>query len=61
MARIIQPQYRMYGSVPAPIYYAPPPEASVYCPVCKVEYPQSQTDSHILKHTMRNVVYADRK
>lgn len=51
----------MYGSVPAPIYYAPPPEASVYCPVCKVEYPQSQTDSHILKHTMRNVVYADRK
>ena len=60
MSRIVQSQ-RFYGSVPAPIQYAPIPEAVVWCPVCRVEYPQSQTDNHILKHTMRTVVYADRK
>jgi hypothetical protein len=58
MARMVQSQPRFYGNAPGPVYYTPPPEASVWCPVCKVEYPQSQTDAHILKHTMRNIVYA---
>ena len=58
MSRIVQSQSRFYGSVPTPIYYAPPPETTVWCPVCKVEYPQSQTEAHILKHTMRNIVFA---
>ena len=57
MSRIIQSRYT--GSVAAPIVYAPEP--MIYCPVCRVEYPQSQTDNHILKHTIQNVRFAEKK
>ena len=33
----------------------------IYCPVCRVEYPQSQTDNHILKHTIRDVKFVEKK
>ena len=51
----------VYSSYQPTPRYSYIPEPMIYCPVCKVEYPQSQTDSHILKHTIQNVKFADRK
>ena len=58
VSRVVYSQYR--GTAPVYSGYAPP-EPMIYCPVCRVEYPQSQTDNHILKHTIQNVRFAEKK
>lgn len=58
MSRVVQSRY--VNSVAYPVQYAPA-EPNIYCPVCRVDYPQSQTNNHILKHTMQNVKYVDQK
>lgn len=58
MSRIVRSSH--YGSVPIPVVYAPP-EPHIYCPVCHIEYPQSQTDSHIMRHTIQSVRFASKK
>ena len=58
MSRIVQSNYN--GSV----FYGTRtvvPEPHVYCPVCRIDYPQSQTDAHILRHTIQNLKYEDKK
>ena len=55
MSRIVRSTYS--GTVAAPVRYMAP-EPNVYCPVCRMEYPQSQTDNHILRHTIQNVKFA---
>jgi hypothetical protein len=56
---------RMYHSnysnlIPVSTHYAPQ-EPNIYCPVCRIEYPQSQTDSHIMRHTIQNVKFAEKR
>lgn len=57
MSRVVRSSH--YGTVPVPLNYAQEP--SIYCPVCHMDYPQSQTDSHIMRHTIQNVRFSSKK
>ena len=50
MSRITQVSYRGPVSHPVAITVQEP---SIYCPVCHIDYPQSQIDNHILRHTIQ--------
>lgn len=58
MSRVVRSG--QYGSVVMP-YNVYPTETFVYCPVCKADYPQSQTESHIMRHTIQKVVFSSKK
>jgi hypothetical protein len=51
MSRVFNQSYRVPVSYPVTVTAQEP---HIYCPVCRVDYPQSQTDNHILRHTMHN-------
>lgn len=55
MSRLVRSNY---STRIQPTTHYQPTETIIYCPVCNMDYPQSQTDNHILRHTIQNVVFA---